>query len=119
MRAGQRVGLNLGDVGAVRVAARVWVGDLRVGPHRQRGLRHRQRGEDALLEGLLQRLAGELLDDQTEQDDVGIAVLERRAGLGVHRVGERDGQQLVGRPGLAGIGVEGLVEPQLNPRSNV
>jgi hypothetical protein len=70
----------------------VRLGNCRVRPHRQRGLRHAQWGEDAFGERLLERLAGELFDHFAEQDDVGVAVLERRARLGVGRVRESDGQ---------------------------
>jgi hypothetical protein len=76
---------------------------------RERGVVQSQRAEDPLLEGVGRRHAGQLLDQHAQQDDVGVAVLVLRSGREVHRMLDRDVDQLLGCPGLLRLLVQGLV----------
>ena len=63
---------------------------------------HAQRPEEVVLERLRGWQVGQLLDDQPQQDVVGVVVVPALARGKVGRVLEGDGQQLGWLPGLEG-----------------
>ena len=65
---------------------------------RQQRAGHAERLEDALAENVPQLLAGDLLDDQAEQQEVAVAVEEAAGRLEVEMAGAPASGQQVGRP---------------------
>ena len=95
---------------AEHVAARVRGGDGVRGRRGEFGVLQADRGEQPVPEDLRQRLAVELLGDQAEQDEVGVRVVIALPGREVRRMRERQRQQLLRRPHLLRVPVEGLVQ---------